>query len=140
MRLTGAAVIARAPAGRAAAGRAALKWTVAIATTPDLGAARTQIPPTSGRVRHLNPASLPTTAGTHAAQVRLRGITRGSGAATRSHLRKGAAPLYLRETEKRAHLVSARWRSRRFLTHLINSMEVLGVKTELAAQIFTPEL
>lgn len=43
---------------------------------------------------------------------------------------------------KRAHFVAARWKSRRFLTHLINSIigEVLGVKTELAAQIFTPEL
>lgn len=121
MRLTGAAATARAPAGQAAAGRAALKWTVAIATTPDLGAARTRIPPTSGRVRRPNPANLPTTAGTRTAQVRPRGIARGSGAA-RSRLQKGAAPLYLREKRKRAHFVSARWKSRRFPTHLINSI------------------
>lgn len=99
MRLTGAAATARAPAGQAAAGRAALKWTVAIATTPDLGAAPTRIPPTSGRVRRPNPASLPTTAGMRAAQVRLCGITRGSGATVGSHLQKGAAPLHLRETQ-----------------------------------------
>lgn len=99
MRLAGAAATARAPAGQAAAGRAALKWTVAIATTPDLGAARTRIPPTSGRVPRPNPVSLPTTAGTHAAQVRLCGITRGSLPTVRSHLQKGAAPLYLRETQ-----------------------------------------
>lgn len=71
MCLTGGAVTAQAPAGQAAAGRVARRLTVAIATTPDLGAARTLIPPTSGQVPPRNLANLPTTAGTHAAQVRL---------------------------------------------------------------------
>lgn len=70
MCLTGGAVTAQAPAGRAAAGRAAPRPTVAIATTPDPGAAQTPIPPSNGRVPPRNPAKLPTTAGTHAVQVR----------------------------------------------------------------------
>lgn len=71
MCLTGGAVTAQAPAGQAAAGRAALRLTVATATTLDLGAAQTLIPPTNGRVLPRSPAKLPTTAGTHAVQVRL---------------------------------------------------------------------
>ena len=70
MCLTGGAVTAQAPAGQAAAGRVALRLTVAIATTPDLGAAQTLIPPTNGRVPPRNPAKLLTTAGTHMVQVR----------------------------------------------------------------------
>lgn len=50
MCLTGGAVTTQAPAGQAAAGRVALRLTVAIATTLDLGAAQTPIPPTNGRV------------------------------------------------------------------------------------------
>lgn len=69
MCLTGGAVTAQAPAGQAAAGRVAPRLTVAIATTPDLGAAQTLIPPTSGQVPPQNPANLSTTAGTHVVQV-----------------------------------------------------------------------
>lgn len=69
MSVTGGAVKAQAPAGQAAAGRAASRLTVAIATTPDLGAAPTRIPPTSGRIPPQKPVSLPATAGTPAAQV-----------------------------------------------------------------------
>lgn len=71
MCVTGGAVTAQAPAGQAAAGRAAPRLTVAIATTPDLGAAQTLIPPTNGQVPLRNHVNLPTTAGTHAAQVPL---------------------------------------------------------------------
>lgn len=70
MCLSGGAVTALAPVGQAAAGRAAPRPTVAIATTPDLGAAPTPIPPTSGQVPPQNPVNLPTTAGRHEAQVR----------------------------------------------------------------------
>uniref|UniRef100_A0A3P9HSQ4 R3H domain-containing protein n=1 Tax=Oryzias latipes TaxID=8090 RepID=A0A3P9HSQ4_ORYLA len=62
---TQGAATAQAPAGRAAAGRAAWRLTVTIATTPDLGAAQTPTPPTSGRIRGPNPTSLPATTGTH---------------------------------------------------------------------------
>lgn len=71
MCLTGGAVTARAPAGQAAAGRVALRLTVAIATTPDLGAAQTLIPPTNGQAPPRSPVNLPTRAGTHVVQVRL---------------------------------------------------------------------
>lgn len=71
MCLTGGAVTAQAPAGQAAAGRAAQRLTVAIATTPDLGAAQSQIPPTNGQVPPRRPANLLTTSGTHEVQVRL---------------------------------------------------------------------
>lgn len=60
---------AQAPAGQEAAGRAALRLTVAIATTPDLGAAPSRIPPTSGQVSPPNPTNLPVPAGTHEVQV-----------------------------------------------------------------------
>ena len=50
MCLTGGAVTAQAPAGQPAAGKVALRLIVAIATTLDLGAAQTLIPPTNGRV------------------------------------------------------------------------------------------
>lgn len=60
---------ARAPAGQAAAGRAALRLTVAITMTLDLGAALTLILPTSGLVLLRNPISLPATAGTCEVQV-----------------------------------------------------------------------
>lgn len=71
MCLTGGAVTAQAPAGQAAAGRAAQRLTVAIATTPDLGAAQSQIPPTNGQVPPRRPANLLTASGTHEVQVRL---------------------------------------------------------------------
>lgn len=71
MRLTGGAVTAQAPAGQEAAGRAALRQTVAIATTPDPGAAPSRTPPTSGQVSPPNPTNLPVPAGTHEVQVRL---------------------------------------------------------------------
>lgn len=72
MCITGGAVRAQAPAGQAAAGRAAPRWTVATATTPDLGAAQTRTPPTNGQVPLRNPVNLPATAGTHVGQVCLR--------------------------------------------------------------------
>lgn len=71
MCLAEGAVTAQAPAGQGAAGKVALRLTVAIATTPDLGAARTLIPPTNGRVPQRNPAKLSTMAGTHVVQVLL---------------------------------------------------------------------
>lgn len=60
---------AQAPAGPAAAGRAASRQIVAIATTPDPGAAPTRIPPISGRVPPPNPTHLPVTATTREVQV-----------------------------------------------------------------------
>lgn len=69
MCLAGGAVTAQAPAGQAAAGRAALRLTVAIAMTLDPGAAPTLILPTNGRVPLQNPINLPATAGKHEVQV-----------------------------------------------------------------------
>lgn len=69
MCLAGGAVKAQAPAGQAAAGRAALKPTVAITMTLNLGAALTLILPTSGLVPLQRPISLPATAGKHEVQV-----------------------------------------------------------------------
>lgn len=60
---SGGVVTAQAPAGQAAAGRAARRQTVATATTPDLGAAPTPILRTSGRIPRPNPSKLSTTAG-----------------------------------------------------------------------------
>lgn len=72
MCLIGGAVTARAPAGQAAAGRAARRQTVIMAATPDPGAAQTPIPLTSGQVLLRNTAKLPTQAGTQElVQVRL---------------------------------------------------------------------
>lgn len=74
---TGGAATTPAPAGRAAAGRAAPRWTVATATTPDPGAAPTRTPPSSGQVPPPRPGSRPVTAGTRTAplQVRLSSLT-----------------------------------------------------------------
>jgi len=63
--------MAQAPAGQVAAGRAALRPTVAIAMTPDLGAAQTLTPPISGQALRRKSANLPATAGIHEVQVRL---------------------------------------------------------------------
>lgn len=65
MCLTGGAVTAQAPAGQAAAGRAAQRLTVAMAMNPNLGAAPTRIPLTNGQVQLRNLTNQPTTVGTH---------------------------------------------------------------------------
>ena len=74
MCLTGRAVTAQAPAGQAAASTVAPIPSVAMATSPNLGAARTLILPTSGLVPLRNPANWPTTAGMHVVQVRQNNI------------------------------------------------------------------
>lgn len=65
MCFTEGAVTTRAPAGQAAADRAALRPNVVTAATLDLGAALTPILPTNGQAPLPNPGKLPTTAGTH---------------------------------------------------------------------------